>query len=976
MTRSAASAAADRLLHASPHRTVFVAMDAVRGELVVKKVVVSGSMADAERELAMGLRCAGPGIVTYRDCSLDAATHRPCLTMHYEEGVDLDRLVAEQGALPAAVACRLLAPVADTLARLHGLRAADAPRGICHGDVKPKNLLSTATATLLLDFEHARVIPPRTTGEPAHVPSASGGEFHPPEPPAAAFDVFGLGATLRWLLTGGGLATLPQHEDLEALVCTLLDPVAARRPTALDAAAALRDLAARLATDEDEALLDATARGAVPPAQAPARRRGLEAQRRHGERLLHTLPHLLTVPSALPTEPATLRREIHTATRVLRRFPRHPETLQWRRTLCVAAGRLLGEAAAHTSQLRRAEEFAAANEWIAEAKLLVHDCQPLPGGCPIPVSGPAATTALHRDPLAYLQQLERQLVAAKEELDQENDSILLAQGRLDLAGAEQAIEAMAAHHGGVSPTATRQRDQLHRLGFYLERVARAQSNVERVATTWDAIALAPLTEFVAAAVDAVRGRSRHESSAGPVGLRSLQITLVNLAEEFPHVAPVAAANEALSHALLDLTDRAWQALDEANALLRSVPVPVRPLQAAIGRLDTLRILDAFVDRPDRPRSQLQDAIESLRLRLDQARATRDRLAEGAENALARGHWTTGLFDMERAVAELNPLDEHDRDESARLRARLAAAKRRRQEVDAAVRRNVELTTRYGTLQDDPSASFTERLQVLAERRDCLHLLTINVPAERAVLYAKDLRDVETQIALERAALAEERLDATADVLERVQITRDTTDQVAAAVALAGHEAEAPGRLLRLLEHWRNLATQCQQTADRLQQEAEAATRRRRRRWTFAAAAMSVVSVSMLALGSWWSGTNAAAATRGDGPDALQVRAAALPPNLRAAADELLATARQPALATTFDHDAWHQRWRRQLIDYVAAAGADATNTTARAFAIACWDAALHAIEPRLDADGARRCTTATAALVQELAPSGVRPSPR
>jgi hypothetical protein len=531
---------------------------------------------------------------------------------------------------------------------------------------------------------------------------------------------------------------------------------------------------------------------------------------------------------------------------------------------------------------------------------------------------------------------------------------------------------MAARYGGASPTATRQRDQLHRLSFYLERVARAQPNVERVATLWDAVALLPVTGLVAAAATATAGLTRTEASAGVVGLRSLQITLVNLAEEFPHLPQVTAAHEALSQALVHLTDRAWEELDAASDLLRRVPVPVRPLQAALARLDTSRVLDAFVDRPDRPRSKLQDAIESLRLRLDQARATRDRLAEGAEVALARGHWTTGLFDMERAVAELNPFDERDRAEATRLQERLAAARRRRQEVDAAVRRNVELTAHYALLQDDPSSSFAERLQALAARRDCLHMLAMHVAADRAALYAKDLRDVETQMALEQAALAEQRLDAASDPVERARIARHAADEIAAAITLAGQEANAPGRLLRLREHWQRLTNQCQAAVEQQQAAQLAAGRRRRRHWALALGAPALLTAVFLAQ-PWWS--TPAGAAGGRGP-AAPPAVAQLPPLLRPAAEALGAAADLPATAATFDVAAWREHWRGRLRDYCVAADLDGTPTPAHQFAVACWDRALATVAVRLDADGAAALPQWTAALARELEPFGLRPSAR
>ena len=45
----------------------------------------------------------------------------------------------------------------------------------------------------------------------------------------------------------------------------------------------------------------------------------------------------------------------------------------------------------------------------------------------------------------------------------------------------------------------------------------------------------------------------------------------------------------MTSALLHLTEQAWQQLDDAEQRLSIVPVPVRPLQLALGRLDTFRM---------------------------------------------------------------------------------------------------------------------------------------------------------------------------------------------------------------------------------------------------------------------------------------------------------------------------------------------------------------------------------------------------
>lgn len=987
MSSAPTTAGTDRLLHGSPERTTFVRIDEATGEQHACKVFVSGSMADAEHEMAMGRLCAGAGVVRYLRHDTDATTSRPCVITAFETGTDLDRLVANHGALSAARACELLAPIADALARMHALQTAEAPLGVCHGDVKPKNLLHTETTTLLLDFEHARPIDStaasrRSTGEPF-----TGGTraFAPPEAalgvrPDGAFDVYGLGATLRWLTSGGGAADLPQHPDFLALVAATCNPDPAQRPRAADIAGTLRSLAVQLAMDPDELLLDAAVRGMQTPttyaSPVNSARPGLLRLLHARTRLLQRLPRLLTIPAARPTEPAALLREITLTTRILGRFPRHRPAWIWRHELSLAAGRLLAEAPAQIAMLRRAEEFDSALQWLTETEELTRCVQLLPGGCPIAHEGGASTVGLlHRDPLAFLQQLRTQVSAARLELASETANIRAAESNLDLEGAERAIEAMAERYGGSSPTATRSRDQLHRLGFYLDRIARAQPNVERIGSLWDAVALRPLTDFITIAARSCQRKSRSDTPTGVVGLRSLQITFVNLGEEFPHLPQAAPALEALSHALAHLTDQGWQLLAEAEKCLHAVPVPVRPLQVALSRLDTYRILEAIVDRPGRPRSQLQDALESLRLRLDQARATRDRLAEGAEDAMARGHWTTGLFDMERAVADLNPTDESERAEAARLTARLAAAKRRKQEVEAAIRRNVELATRYGTMQDDPSSSFHERLEVLAARRDCLHLLTIHVAAERSVLYGRDLRDVETQIALEQAAGAEHELDSTIDPAERLRVAQQVVDQLMASVS---RTKEPPGRVLRLLDHWRTVSSQCQKALDQVRLARHTARRQRRRLWSVAAgAALASAGVIILAVWPWLAGApaNASSLDRRAIDDELLARIDTLPLPLRSPATQLLATASEPATpALPFVASTWHIRWERDVRAYASAMTAADTPVGSRTFAIACWDRALTTALPRLDEDARRDLETRTRALADSLVTTRLRPT--
>lgn len=854
----------DLLLHCSPDRFVVARSDPASGQRTVVKVFTTGSLADAEREAAMAAAAAGPGVVPHRGAGLDPATNRPCVLSEQVDGQDLAALTAERGALPAAEACLLLTPVAATLARLHGMRHAAAPAGLCHGDVKPANLLRTAETTLLLDFEHARPIANGAT-EPIALGTTGfrAPEAEPRGVPGPAIDVFALGRTLAFLLAGGASHRLPQHPRLERLLAAALDPDPAQRPTATTFADELRELAGLLEVDDAEAQAhDALAGAFRRPAPDASDNRASARLWRRRHRLLQRRPELLALPASAPTGPRPLLEALQRTQRALAYFPRHPGLLRQRRDLQHAATRLLAAASAQATALCKAEAFAAATDWLAACTVVAQVAASMPHGLPLPAGEDVLAVRMrHQDPIAFLRRIAQQVEDAKADLQLATERVSAAERKLDLPAAEAAVDALAARFGGASPTVARQRDRLHRLAFYLQRIARAASNVERVAPLWDAAALLPLRQFVAAAAEACGGDRRTEIGQGAVGLRSLQLTLANLAEENAHVEAAAPALEALSLLLQHVTDQAWQLLGEARGRLAAVPVPVRPLQLTLGRLDTFRMLEAFVDRPDRPRSQLLDGIESLRLQIEQARATRDHLAASAEHALARGHWTTGLFDMERAVAGIHPADERDAAEAERLQQRLEEARRRRREVEAAVRRNVELATNYGTLQDDPTSTFGQRLQVLEERRDCLLFLSMHVPAERAALYVRDLREVDTQIVLERAGLAEHQLDGTVDPAARLALARDTCAQLDEFAAASGHE-DLPGRVVRVLEHWRTVAGHCQRAIEEQQAAAAQRVRQRRRLVALAIAAFVVTTTAVaLAVRPWLQGEPAHAGSR-------------------------------------------------------------------------------------------------------------------
>jgi response regulator RpfG family c-di-GMP phosphodiesterase/tRNA A-37 threonylcarbamoyl transferase component Bud32 len=121
------------------------------------------------------------------------------LVMEWIDGGDLERHVRTHGPCEAAVACNYLHQAARGLQAVHD-------RHLVHRDIKPSNLvLDKHGQVKLVDFGLARQFCSRLTDPRVLLGSV---EFMPPEQshdPSSVgkeADIYGLGATLFWLLTG------------------------------------------------------------------------------------------------------------------------------------------------------------------------------------------------------------------------------------------------------------------------------------------------------------------------------------------------------------------------------------------------------------------------------------------------------------------------------------------------------------------------------------------------------------------------------------------------------------------------------------------------------------------------------------------------------------------------------------------------------------------------------------------------------
>jgi serine/threonine protein kinase len=294
------------------------------------------------------------------------------LVMELVAGGDLEQFVLDHGPVPVAQACEWIRQAACGLQEAHD-------RHLIHRDVKPSNmLLSPQGEVKLVDFGLARQFCSRLTEPTALLGSV---EFMAPEqsrdPTAVAgpADIYGLGASLFWLLTGE-LPYPPQPTIAEALRSLQQKPPRRARSLRPEVPAELDDLIARMMERDPArrpasplAVMNALLRFSTAASETPARNAEVDLPRA-------TSPGCGKEP-APPAGQVRVEQLAHQLLRANRQLEhslaaRTQDTLQAQYALVFAMAKLAeaseGETAGHVLRLQRycrclAEQAAAEPSW-------------------------------------------------------------------------------------------------------------------------------------------------------------------------------------------------------------------------------------------------------------------------------------------------------------------------------------------------------------------------------------------------------------------------------------------------------------------------------------------------------------------------------------------------------------------------------------------------------------------------------------
>ncbi|MDG6108707.1 serine/threonine-protein kinase [Dactylosporangium aurantiacum] len=224
---------------------------------------LAGAQARAEVEARAAARLVHPNIAVVHDAGrLRRGLRRrlPYLVMEFVDGETLGQRLAGSESMPWQQAVRIAVQVADALNAAHLHR-------VVHRDIKPGNIILTASRVKVVDFGLAAfcgVLPAGPVGVMLGTPEYMAPEQVRGEPVSAAADVYALGLVLMQMLTGAlpwtaadrpGLVQqrcgspqvrMPPMAQVPAAVVALCDQCLSndpeRRPSSREVARVLREV--------------------------------------------------------------------------------------------------------------------------------------------------------------------------------------------------------------------------------------------------------------------------------------------------------------------------------------------------------------------------------------------------------------------------------------------------------------------------------------------------------------------------------------------------------------------------------------------------------------------------------------------------------------------------------------------------------------------------------------------------------------
>jgi serine/threonine protein kinase/Tfp pilus assembly protein PilF len=217
-----------------------VAVKIVRPDVLA----TAGAVARFQREAETAARLSHPNIVTVHDTN--EVNGIRFLVMEYVEGIDLSKLVKENGPMSVVQACDSVRQAALGLHHAH-------EQGLIHRDVKPANLILTKLGTIkVLDLGLARLNegPGAAQGLTETGAVLGTADYIAPEQARNAkdvdqrADVYSLGCTLYYLLTGQ--FPFPGETLTEKLLKHQLEEAAPLEGLRPDLPAGLADLVRKL----------------------------------------------------------------------------------------------------------------------------------------------------------------------------------------------------------------------------------------------------------------------------------------------------------------------------------------------------------------------------------------------------------------------------------------------------------------------------------------------------------------------------------------------------------------------------------------------------------------------------------------------------------------------------------------------------------------------------------------------------------